>query len=60
MVDHIIVPMVQSAESQILSDELVPPDVYQHGIRDLSRVDEMDEGTFFYAWFKAVAKKGQE
>ena len=57
MVDHIIVPMVQSAERQILTDNLVPKDVYQKGIADLSRVDEIDEGTFFYPWFKAVAKR---
>jgi len=60
MVDHIIVPMVQSAEPQILTDHLVPKDVYEQGIRDLSRVDVMDEGTFFYTWFKAVAMKRQE
>ena len=60
MVDHIIVPMVQSAEPQILTDHLVPKDVYEQGIRDLSRVDVVDEGTFFYTWFKAVAKKGRE
>lgn len=59
MVDHIIVPMVQSAEHQILADQLVPKDVYQQGIRDLSRVDEIDEGMFFYTWFKAVATKRQ-
>lgn len=57
MVDHIIVPMVQSAEKQILAKNLVPKDVYQQGIADLSRVDEIDEGIFFYTWFKAVAKK---
>ena len=57
MVDHIIVPMVQSAEHQILTENLVSKDVYQKGIADLSRVDEMDEGTFFYTWFKAIAKK---
>ncbi|MCI0499909.1 MAG: methyltransferase domain-containing protein [Planctomycetales bacterium] len=58
MVNHIIVPMVQSAEQQILMDNLVPKNVYQKGIADLSHVDEIDEGTFFYTWFKAVAKKG--
>jgi SAM-dependent methyltransferase len=57
MVDHIIVPMVQSAERQILTDNLVPKEVYQKGIADLSRVDQLDEGTFFYTWFKAVAAK---
>jgi SAM-dependent methyltransferase len=57
MVNHIIVPMVQSAKEQILTDKLVPEDVYEKGIADLSRVDESDEGTFFYTWFKAVARK---
>lgn len=57
MVDHIIVPMVQSAQEQILKDNLVPKDLYQQGIADLSRVDELDEGTFFYTWFRAVGKK---
>ncbi|MHC1766334.1 MAG: methyltransferase domain-containing protein [Verrucomicrobiia bacterium] len=59
MVDHIIVPMVQSAEQQILNDKLVPKEVYEQGIADLSRVDQIDEGTFFYTWFKAVARKPQ-
>ncbi len=59
MVDHIIVPMVQSAEHQILTDHLVPKHVYQQGIHDVSRVDEIEEGTFFYTWFKAVAEKVQ-
>ncbi|HOK96035.1 MAG TPA: methyltransferase domain-containing protein [Anaerohalosphaeraceae bacterium] len=57
MVNHIIVPMVQSAETQILADNLVPQDMYQKGIADLLRVDEVEEGTFFYTWFKAVAGK---
>ena len=57
MVNHIIVPMVQSAEEQILNDTLVPEDDYRKGIADLSHVDQIDEGTFFYTWFKAVAKK---
>ena len=57
MVDHIIVPMVQSAEQQILTDKLVPKEVYEKGIADLSRVDQIEEGTFFYTWFKAVAEK---
>jgi SAM-dependent methyltransferase len=57
MVNHIIVPMVQSAEKQILEEKLVPEDIYTKGIADLSRVDQIDEGTFFYTWFKAVAKK---
>jgi SAM-dependent methyltransferase len=57
MVDHIIVPMVQSAEQQILEEKIVPKDIYQQGIADLTHVDNIREGTFFYTWFKAVAKK---
>lgn len=56
MVDHIIVPMVRSAEKQILEENLVPADTYQKGIADLLRVDEIEEGTFFYTWFKVIAK----
>jgi hypothetical protein len=57
MVDHIIVPMVRSAEQQILAENLVPKEDYEKGIADLSRVDQIEEGTFFYTWFKAVAEK---
>jgi len=57
MVDHIIVPMVRSAERQILTDQLVSKDVYRKGIADLSRVDECNAGTFFYTWFKAIGEK---
>jgi hypothetical protein len=42
-----IVPMVQSVEPQILTDHLAPKGVYEQGIRDLSRVDVVDKGTFF-------------
>jgi SAM-dependent methyltransferase len=57
MVNHIIVPMVQSAEKQIFDENLVPAETYAKGIADLSRVDQIDVGTFFYTWFKAMAKK---
>ena len=57
MVNHIIVPMVQSAEKQILEENLVPADIYMQGIADLKRVDQILEGTFFYTWCKAVAEK---
>lgn len=56
MVEHIIVPMVQSAESQILTGRLVPEDVYQKGIEHLTQVNRTADGTFFYTWFKAVAR----
>jgi len=57
MVDHIIVPMVQSAEREILTEQLVSKDVCRKGIVDLSRVDKCDAGTFFYTWFKAIGEK---
>jgi SAM-dependent methyltransferase len=57
MVDRIIVPMVQSAEARMLAAQLVSVDTYRQGVRDLSRVDEVAEGTVFYTWFKAVAVK---
>jgi SAM-dependent methyltransferase len=56
MVEHIIVPMVQSAQAQILTDRLVPEDVYRQGIDHLVQVNRSAEGTFFYTWFKAVAR----
>jgi hypothetical protein len=59
MVDHITVPMVQSGERQIFADNLVPKEVYEKGIADLSRVEQIEEGTFFYTWFKVVAVKAQ-
>ena len=49
--------MVQSAEKQILDENIVAAKIYAKGIADLSRVDQIDEGTFFYTWFKAMAKK---
>ena len=56
MVNQIIVPMVQSAENQILAENLVASDIYTQGIADLARVDQIDSGTFFYTWFKAIAQ----
>lgn len=57
MVNQIIVPMVRSAQEQILTGRLVEEEMYQQGVDDLSQVDIIDEGTFFYTWFKAIAKK---
>lgn len=57
MVNQIIVPMVQSAKNQILTEKLVPQDIYTQGIADLSRVDQIESGAFFYTWFKALAQK---
>ncbi len=58
MVKQIIVPMIQSAEEMIFRENIVPEEVYRKGIADISHVDDIDEGTFFYTWFKVLAKKG--
>lgn len=57
MVNHIIVPMVRSAQTQILSDNLVPPDTFEKGCTEIALSDAAPEGTFFYTWFKAVAER---
>lgn len=57
MVNHIIVPMVLSAQSWIFEHQLVGEDVFTKGIRDLENVDQIEAGTFFYTWFKSLAAK---
>ncbi len=56
MVNHIIVPMVRSAQHQIFADNLVPADTFEKGCADITHSDASDDGTFFYTWFKALAK----
>jgi len=53
-VNHIIAPMVFSAEKQVLENQLVEAGTWKKGLRDLSAVVTSTEGTFFYSWFKGV------
>jgi len=56
MVNHIIVPMVQSARRQVLDDALLDAKTFEQGCAEIAAVDTCEEGTFFYTWFKAVAQ----
>jgi ubiquinone/menaquinone biosynthesis C-methylase UbiE len=57
VVNRIIVPMVQSSEDQILTHEIANKTIWEKGLRDLSDIGTIPEGTFFYTWFKAIAYK---
>jgi ubiquinone/menaquinone biosynthesis C-methylase UbiE len=56
-VNHIIAPMVYSAEKQILENQLVETGTWKKGLRDLSAVVTSTGGTFFYSWFKGVGMR---
>lgn len=53
-VNKIIAPMVYSAQKQVLEEGLLDPQSWQKGLDDLERVARLDEGTFYYSWFKGV------
>ena len=55
VVNKIIVPMVFSAEQQVLEEKLVDQTHWEQGLKDLSAVSSHMEGTFFYTWFKGLA-----
>jgi ubiquinone/menaquinone biosynthesis C-methylase UbiE len=54
VVNQIMVPMVYSAEKQVLAHKLVDPLTWNKGLRDLSQVAASPVGTFFYSWYKGV------
>lgn len=55
VVNKIIVPMVYSAEQQVLEEKLLDYATWERGLKDLSAVSSDTEGTFFYTWFKGLA-----
>ena len=57
VVNKIIVPMVKSAEDQILKNQMLSLETWKKGIQDLSKIGLNENGTFFYTWFKALAYK---
>lgn len=57
VVNQIIVPMVFSAEKQVLEERIVDPVKWKQGLKDISRVSVVKEGSFFYTWFKGVGYK---
>ncbi len=57
VVNKIIVPMVNSSKQQILDNKILSREMWKAGIQDLTNVGKAEDGTFFYTWFKAIAKK---
>ena len=57
VVNQIIAPMVYSAEKQVLALEMVDPQIWKKGLRDLSHVADSPDGSFFYSWFKGAGIK---
>jgi len=57
VINQIIVPMVFSAEGQILASKLMDKDTWKRGLKDIEEVANHPEGTFFYTWFKGVGLK---
>jgi SAM-dependent methyltransferase len=56
MVNHIIVPMVKTVRETAVPRFMNPSD-WDRGITELEASGDPPEGTFFYTWFKAVARK---
>ena len=54
VVNQIITPMVFSAGIHVLEEKLVDPDIWNRGLEDISRIASLEDGTFFYTWFKGV------
>jgi ubiquinone/menaquinone biosynthesis C-methylase UbiE len=57
VVNQIIAPMVFSAEKQVLEEKLVREETWHKGLNDIREVATVEEGTFFYTWFKGFAVK---
>jgi len=57
ILNKIIVPMVESAKTQVLNSDIVSTNVWEKGIKDLSDIGKIKNGTFFYTWFKGLATK---
>jgi len=57
VINQIIVPMVFSAEKQVLKTKLAEKKSWNRGLKDIEHVSSHPEGTFFYTWFKGVGIK---
>ncbi|HEC43095.1 MAG TPA: methyltransferase domain-containing protein [Bacteroides sp.] len=57
VINKIIAPMVLSSESRVLDSGLVDKLVWAEGLRDIHNLSLDPEGTFFYTWFKGLARK---
>jgi SAM-dependent methyltransferase len=54
VVNKIIVPMVFSAQRQVLEEKLVDQANWEKGLNDLKDISSNRKGTFFYSWFKSL------
>ena len=57
VINQIIVPMVCSAEGQVLGSKYMDNDTWKRGLKDIVNVSIHQAGTFFYTWFKGVGVK---
>jgi protein-L-isoaspartate O-methyltransferase len=57
VINQIIVPMVYSAEGQVLGSKYMDNDTWKRGLKDIANVSIHQAGTFFYTWFKGVGVK---
>ncbi len=57
VINQIIVPMVYSAEGQVLESGSMDKAAWKRGLIDIEQVAVHPEGTFFYTWFKGVGVK---
>lgn len=57
VIGKIIAPMVDSAREQSIGAGMIDEDSWQEGMKDLHRLIDSPESTFFYSWFKGVARK---
>ncbi len=57
VIKQIIAPMVYSAEKQVLKTGLMKKEDWVKGLEDIRNVALHPEGTFFYTWFKGIARK---
>ena len=56
VVNQIIAPMVFSAEQEVLKEGLVEQATWEEGLKDLNAISSNPKGTFFYSWFKSLAR----
>ena len=54
VVNQIIAPMVYSAGVHVLEEKLVEPENWEKGLADISSIASVEDGTFFYTWFKGL------
>ena len=57
VIGKIIAPMVDSSREQSIGIGMIDRASWLEGMKDLHRLIDSPESTFFYSWFKGVARK---